>query len=73
MAVEAKRVSKVIINGQWISVRFGTFEVTEYAFTDEGQQMHPPIQTLAYRFLTENGDEYYGPLSAIELIKIIDA
>jgi hypothetical protein len=73
MSVETKRVAKVIVNGQWITVRHNTFQVTEYAFTVDGAVCHPPIQTLAYRFTSETGDEYYGPLSALELIKVIDA
>lgn len=73
MGIETKRISKVIIGGNWIGVQFGTFEIVEYSFTVDGQQSHPPIPTLAYHFITENGDEYFGPLSAIDLIKVIDA
>ena len=73
MPIEADLVSKVIINGEWFSVELGTFEVTEMLVTDStGEPLHDPIDTLAYTFLTPNRDRYWGPLSAIELIKMAD-
>ena len=40
---------------------------------DDGNAVHNfPLETKAYRFLTQNRDEYYGPLSAIQLFKLID-
>jgi len=40
---------------------------------DEGNPVHgEPLETPAYTFKTENGDEYYGPLSAIQLFKLVD-
>ena len=74
MSVRSKRIGKVIIGGQWFSVALDSFEVVEMEFTDEdGNPIHTdPIEVKAYRFLTDNGDLYYGPLSAIELFKLID-
>ena len=73
MAIRAKQVSRVIIGGEWFSVELGTFEVVEMAFTDEsGELAHEPLDTHAYTFLTPNRDRYYGPLSAITLIKLAD-
>ena len=73
MALEADRISKVIINGEWFSVELGTFEVVEMAFVDDtGQPVHDPLDTMAYTFLTPNRDRYYGPLSAIQLFKLAD-
>ena len=37
---------------------------------DDGTPLHGPIDTKAYRFTTSNRDDYYGPLSAIELFKL---
>ena len=41
--------------------------------TDEsGELAHEPLDIHAYTFLTPNNDRYYGPLSAITLIKLAD-
>jgi hypothetical protein len=73
MSIRAKQVSRVIIGGEWFSVELGTFEVVEMAFTDDsGEMAHEPLDTHAYTFLTPNRDRYYGPLSAITLIKLVD-
>ncbi len=73
MSIELARIFRVIINGEWYTVERGTFEVVEMAFVDEiDQPTHAPTDVLAYHFLTPNRDEYWGPLSAIELIKLMD-
>ena len=43
-------------------------------FTDDnGNPTHnDSIDVKAYRFRNDNKDEYYGPLSAIQLYKLID-
>ncbi len=73
VTIQAQQISKVIINGEWLSVELGSFEVVEMAFVDEtGQQMHDELDTMAYSFTTTNRDHYYGPLSAITLFKLAD-
>ncbi len=39
---------------------------------DDGTPLHAPIDARAYRFSTSNRDDYYGPLSAIDLFKLVD-
>jgi hypothetical protein len=73
VTIQAQQISKVIINGEWLSVELGTFEVVEMAFVDpSGQPMHDELDTMAYTFVTTNRDRYYGPLSAITLYKLAD-
>jgi hypothetical protein len=73
MAIPVRRIARVVIRGEWVTVADGTFEVEELEFTDdEGNPLHDPTDIWAYRFVTDNADEYYGPLSAIELIKLKD-
>lgn len=74
MSINAKRISKVIIAGDWFTVTVGTFQVVEMEFLDEsGSPMHQePLGAMAYTFMTDNKDVYYGPLSAIELFKLVD-
>jgi hypothetical protein len=74
MSIRAKTISKVIIAGQWYTVKLGTFEIVEMEFTDEdGNPVHgEPLETRAYRFKNDNGDHYYGPLACVELFKLID-
>jgi hypothetical protein len=73
MSIRLQRVSRVVIAGEWFSVELGTFEVMDMEFVDEsGAATHEPIGTKAYRFQTPNKDIYYGPLSAITLIKLLD-
>ncbi len=73
MSIELARIFRVIIRGEWYTVERGTFEVLEMNFVDEyDQPTHPQIDTLCYHFFTPNKDEYWGPLSAIELIKLMD-
>ena len=71
MAIKAGQVSRVIIGGEWFSVELGTFQVVPMAFTDdEGELAHEPLDIPAYSFMTPNHDRYFGPLAAIELIKL---
>ena len=73
MAIKARQVSKVIISGEWFSVELGTFEIVPMGFTDdEGNLAHEALDVPAYTFLTPNRDRYYGPLSAITLIKLAE-
>jgi hypothetical protein len=74
MSIPAKRISKVVIAGEWYTVALGSFEVIEMEFTDDrGDPIHDePLEFPAYHFKTLNKDEYYGPLTAIELFKLID-
>jgi hypothetical protein len=73
MAIRARQVSKVIISGEWFSVELGTFQIVAMGFTDEeGTLAHEALGVPAYTFLTPNHDRYYGPLSAITLIKLAD-
>ena len=71
MSIKADQVSRVIIGGEWFSVELGTFQVVPMAFTDDdGVPAHEALDIPAYTFMTPNRDRYYGPLSAIELIKL---
>lgn len=74
MSIQARRIGKVIISGEWFSVKLDSFEVTEMEFTDQGgNPLHnEPLTIPAYHFINDNGDEYYGPLSAISLFKLIE-
>jgi hypothetical protein len=73
VTIHTQQISKVIINGEWLSVELGSFEVVEMAFVDEtGQPTHDELDTMAYSFTTANRDRYYGPLSAITLFKLAD-
>ena len=74
MSIHAKRIGKVIIGGQWFNVLLNSFEVVDMEFTDDnGNPIHnEALDTKAYRFRTENKDEYYGPLTDIQLFKLID-
>jgi uncharacterized protein (UPF0305 family) len=74
MSARVKRVAKVIIGGQWYTVRVGSLQIVDMEFTDDdGNPVHAePLDTPGYTFVTENGDEYYGPLSSIDLFKLVD-
>ena len=73
MSIPAQRVSRVVIAGEWYEVALGSFEIVEMEFTEEdGTPIHGPLDERAYRFTTQNRDEYYGPLSAIDLVKLAD-
>ncbi len=74
MSVTSRRIGKVIIGGEWFSVFLDSFEVVDMEFTDEsGNPIHTgDLGVKAYKFLSQNKDEYYGPLSAIQLFKLID-
>jgi hypothetical protein len=74
MSIPVKRIGKVVIGGNWYSVALDSFEVVEMEFTDDdGQPIHDdPLETRAYRFHNDNKDLYYGPLSEIQLYKLID-
>ena len=72
MSIPAERITRVIINGEWYSVELGTFRIEPLAFVDaEGRPIHEPTGELAYRFTTPNRDEYFGPIGAIDLFKIV--
>lgn len=70
MEVRAGSVVRVIIAGEWIWVEPGTFTVTEFAFCDDDGNIINRSKESAYHFISTNGDPYFGPLNAIQLIKL---
>jgi len=74
MSIKAKRITKVIIGGQWFTVFLDSFEVIDMEFLDDnGNPLHTDeLGVKAYHFKSENKDEYYGPLSEIQLFKLMD-
>ncbi len=74
MAIKARQVSKVIISGEWFSVELGTFEIVPDGLHRRRGQPGPRGRWACppTRFLTPNRDRYYGPLSAITLIKLAE-
>jgi hypothetical protein len=71
MSVPLHRINRVVIFHEWFTVKLGTFEVVELSFDDEGgNPTHPPLGLPAYHFFNDNNDEYFGPLSQIQLIKL---
>jgi hypothetical protein len=68
--VNARSVVRVIISGEWIWVEPGTFSVTDYTFLDDDGNALNRSREPAYHFRSTNGDPYFGPLSAIQLIKL---
>ncbi len=70
MSINAKTVVRVIIEGEWIWVERGTFTVVPFEFVDDDDKTLFPSKTAAYFFTSTNGDPYFGPLSAISLMKL---
>ena len=70
MEVKASSVIRVIIAGEWIWVEPGTFTVQDFVFVDDAGREINRTDEPAYHFISTNGDPYYGPLSAIQLIKL---
>ena len=71
MTIPLNRISRVVLFGEWITVQIGTFRVEDMAFTDDGgNPTHAPLGIAAYHFMNENRDEYYGPLTEIQLYKM---
>lgn len=60
----------MIIAGEWIWVEPGTFTVQDFVFVDDDGNEINRSGEPAYHFVSTNGDPYYGPLSAIQLIKL---
>lgn len=74
MSIPVKRVARVVIAGEWFTCEPDTFQIEELELLDDdGAPSHGPLDTYAYRFISDNRDEYYGPLSALQLIKLKDA
>jgi len=74
MSIPAKRITKVIIAGEWYTVFLDSFTIVDMEFTDDdGNPVHAEgLETKGYHFKTQNKDEYYGPLSSIQLFKLMD-
>lgn len=73
MPIPIRRIARVVIGGEWITVADNTFEIEEMEFVDEdGNPVHDPLDVWAYKFVTDNRDTYYGPLAEITLIKLKD-
>jgi hypothetical protein len=70
MDVKASSVIRVIIAGEWIWVEPGSFTVQDFVFVDDTGREINRTDEPAYHFVSTNGDPYYGPLSAIQLIKL---
>ena len=74
MSIPVKRVARVVIANEWFTVEPETFSIEELELTDDdGTPSHGPLDMYAYRFLSDMKDEFYGPLSALQLIKLKDA
>lgn len=71
MPITLNKISRVVIAGEWITVERGTFEVEPMQFVDDsGNPATPPMEVWCYHFVTDNRDEYFGRLDAIDLIKM---
>jgi hypothetical protein len=71
--INVNAVTRVIVGGEWLNVKIGTFQVEEMELVDpSGNPVHEPLRTKAYRFVNLENQEYYGPLSAIQLFKLAD-
>ena len=73
MPIELHRISRVVIHSEWVTVERNTFNIEPFTMVDQsGNATHPDIGMWAYHFFTDNGDEYYGPITEIELYKMAD-
>lgn len=73
MAINVNAITRVIVGGEWLNVKLGSFQIEEMELVDaSGNPVHEPLRTQAYRFVTIENQEYYGPLSAIQLFKLAD-
>lgn len=70
MAINARAVIRVIIEGEWIWVERGTFTVIDFQFEDDDGNVLNKGREPAYFFMSTNGDPYFGPLSSLSLIKL---
>jgi hypothetical protein len=72
VAINAKAVVRVIIEGEWIWVERGTFTVMPLEFVDDdGRPVRASKDAVpAYFFVSTNGDPYFGPLASISLFKL---
>lgn len=70
MAINARAVVRVIIEGEWIWVERGTFTVIDFQFEDDDGNLLNRNRDPAYFFLSTNGDPYFGPLTSLSLIKL---
>ena len=71
MPIELHRISRVVIHSEWITVQRNTFSIEPFTMVDEqGNATHPDIGMWMYHFFNDTGDEYYGPITEIELYKM---
>jgi hypothetical protein len=72
VAINAKAVVRVIIEGEWIWVERGTFTLMPLEFVDDlNNTLNPSREPVAaYFFVSTQGDPYYGPLASISLFKL---
>lgn len=70
MAIQASRVTRVVVGGSWYTCELGTFKVAPLQFVDDnGEPIGEPMG-LAYEFWTIDRDFYTGPLSELQLLKV---
>ncbi|GIU85157.1 MAG: hypothetical protein KatS3mg008_1932 [Acidimicrobiales bacterium] len=69
--VQASRVIRVIVGGEWVGVQKGTFRVVDYVFYDDDGNPINESTGPAYYFISTNGDPYFGPLEQLQLIKLL--
>ena len=72
VGINGKAVVRVIIEGEWLWVERGTFQVIPMEFVDDQDEVMCPTPQMvpAYYFTSTQGDPYYGPLSSISLFKL---
>lgn len=72
MAVKCNQISRVVIAGSWYSIEVGSFKVVPFGFLDDsGQMIGDEPKELAYEFYTIDRDFYTGPISSIQLVKLV--
>jgi hypothetical protein len=70
LSINAKTVVRCIIAGEWIWVERGTFTVIPLEFEDDDGNVIRVGNEMGYFFTSTQGDPYYGPMSAIQLMKL---
>jgi len=70
LAIDVNKVTAVLISGERMFVKPGSFDLDAYEFRYGDRHDDFIGGGLGYHFRTEEGGLYYGPIEAIQMVEV---
>lgn len=75
LAIETDEVFAVLVGGSWWKVQKNSFDLDSFEFVHGGESVYGGGQSgvcaTGFTFVTDTGVEMFGPLTAIQAVKVM--